>query len=233
MSERDEIEMLLPWYATGKLEAGDRAKVEAYLTIHPDMQSQLDMIADDMNATIELNEAAGSLPAGALNNLLENLDAQFGPEKKTSDKGWLATQFARLATAFEVPAVRYAGIAAAVVIAVQAATIGSLTIGTKDPAGYQSASSKSPAGYQTASGPSENAEDKGPHLLVKFAPDAKAAEITALMEEIDGTIVSGPRAQGFYEIKLNKENISEAEIDLVVKNLGKRKNLIGFASVSE
>lgn len=33
LSERDEIEALLPWYVSGKLDATSRARVERYIAI--------------------------------------------------------------------------------------------------------------------------------------------------------------------------------------------------------
>ena len=57
LSEREEIEMLLPWYVTGKLDAADTARVEAYLAQHPDMLHQLAIIAEEQTITVEDNEA--------------------------------------------------------------------------------------------------------------------------------------------------------------------------------
>ena len=42
--EREEIEMLLPWYVTGRLDRADRARVEGYLARHPDVAAQLDLV---------------------------------------------------------------------------------------------------------------------------------------------------------------------------------------------
>ena len=38
---RHEVQLLLPWYATGRLDAADRARVEAHLAGCPDCQTQL------------------------------------------------------------------------------------------------------------------------------------------------------------------------------------------------
>ena len=38
LSERDEIEALLPWYVSGKLDAHARARVERYVKTHPEGQ---------------------------------------------------------------------------------------------------------------------------------------------------------------------------------------------------
>ncbi|NNE23423.1 MAG: hypothetical protein HKN11_12520 [Rhizobiales bacterium] len=231
MTEREDIEMLLPWYVTGKLEASDRARVEAYLAAYPEMASQLEMISDELDATVEANEMAGAPSAGALNRLLDEVDERYGAASTQAGAGWLKTQIGRLAQAFDVPVVRYAAMAAAVVIAVQAVAIGTLSTGGKSPAGYQTAGGKSPAGYGLASGPDDTEE--GARLLVSFKPQAKLADIAGLLEGIEGSIVSGPRGEGLYEISIAKPDITEQELDKIVDALGKREDLIGFVSVSE
>ena len=220
MTEREDIEMLLPWYVTGKLEAEDREKVDAYLAAHPDIADQLEMIGEDIDATIELNEMAGAPSAGALSRLLEQVDEKFGTGKSASGPGWLATQFGRLMQSFDMPAVRYAAMAAAVVIAVQAIAIGSL-INT----------GQSPAGYELASG--QNGNGKGALILVSFVPQATIADISGLLEDIEAVVVSGPRGQGLYEIRIQNEDATQAEVDKIVETLNAREKLVNFASVSE
>ena len=57
MSERDDIEMLLPWYVTGKLDAADRTRVEAYLKSTPDLARQVDLIRAEQDQARRVNEA--------------------------------------------------------------------------------------------------------------------------------------------------------------------------------
>ena len=57
LSERDEIEMLLPWYVTGRLDAPDHVRVEAWLKRDPSLARQLDHIADDRAQSVLSNEA--------------------------------------------------------------------------------------------------------------------------------------------------------------------------------
>ena len=73
--EREEIEMLLPWYATGRLDRADRAKVESYLARHPQMSAQLDLIRAEREQTVLANEALGSPSADARDRLMASLPA--------------------------------------------------------------------------------------------------------------------------------------------------------------
>ena len=63
-SEREQIEMLLPWYVGGSLDATDRDRVERYLAHHPDLRRQLDLIRQERRETIQANEALPTSSAG-------------------------------------------------------------------------------------------------------------------------------------------------------------------------
>jgi len=86
--EREEIEMLLPWYVTGKLDRTDAARVESYLARHPRLAAQLDLIRAERDETVLANEALGRPSATALDRLLASLPAA---------KPWLAQRIARSA----------------------------------------------------------------------------------------------------------------------------------------
>jgi anti-sigma factor RsiW len=69
LNEYEEVELLLPWYVTGKLDAADRAKVEALLLREPALRNQLDLIREEQSAAIAVNDgiaapASLSLAAG-------------------------------------------------------------------------------------------------------------------------------------------------------------------------
>ena len=55
-SEREEIEILLPWYVTGRLDAAETARVAAYIERHPDVRSQLGLVREEQTATVAGNE---------------------------------------------------------------------------------------------------------------------------------------------------------------------------------
>ena len=57
LSERDEIEALLPWYVSGKLDAHSRARVERYVREHPEAKAHLTLAREESDATVTANEA--------------------------------------------------------------------------------------------------------------------------------------------------------------------------------
>jgi len=208
--EREEIEMLLPWYVTGRLDAADLAKMEAYLAAHPEVAHQLDLARSERDETVAANEALGLPSAGATARLMASLPA--------ARPGWAAMRALRgglqqvgdLLAAPTANAVRWAALAAAVLIAVQGIAIVSLL---NERAGT----------YQTASG---GQSGDGIALLVTFADDAKATAISQLLTDLDGSIVDGPKAGGVYKIRLRTEDRSTAGREALMRRLAGRRDIV-------
>jgi anti-sigma factor RsiW len=209
-AEREEIEMLLPWYITGKLDPSDRAKVEAYLAAHPDVARQLDLVRSEQHETVAGNEALGWPSAAATERLMAALPAaRPGSRVLRMLRGGLQ-QIGGLFTAPTAGAVRWAAVAAALLIAVQTVAIATLL-------------SQGGGPYQTASGPQAG---DGIALLVTFADDVKASAISQLLAELDASIVDGPKAGGVYKIRLRTEDPSQPARDALVRKLAERRDVI-------
>jgi anti-sigma factor RsiW len=209
-SEREEIEMLLPWYATGRLGPSDQARVEAYLAIHPEMARQLDLVRAERDEAVAGNEALGWPSAAATERLMAALPTARpgrGPLQALRDA------LRRVGGLFVVPAtgtVRWAAVAAAVLIGVQAVAIATLV-------------SQRPGPYRTASGAHTG---DGIVLLVTFADDARATAISQLLADFDASIVDGPRAGGVYKIRLRTEESSPPAREARVRKLAERRDVV-------
>ncbi len=216
-SEREEIEMLLPWYVTGKLDAPDHARVEAYLAAHPDMRAQLELIEDERFATIMANEALPGMKPGALEALHEAIEA----EKTTADRARQQASglFAWVTDLFTAPtpsAVRWAGAAAAVLLVAQAVAIGSLV---------STNSGRTDPSYTTATG-SKQGTATGTRVLVQFSPTASAERISAALQAVGAEIVAGPKSGGVYEVRLSARTLSEAERDALIAQFKQNPGLV-------
>jgi anti-sigma factor RsiW len=55
----DAIDELLPWHATGRLSAADRARVEAALAREPEVARRAALAEEEREETIALNESLG------------------------------------------------------------------------------------------------------------------------------------------------------------------------------
>jgi hypothetical protein len=207
--EREEIEVLLPWYITGRLDARDRAKVETYLASHPDVAGQLDLMRDEREQAIVGNEALGAPGAGALDRLMASLSA--AQPSATAGAGFASSAWQQFVELFSSPSargLRLAAIAAAVLVIIQAATIATLLM-------------RDGGTYQTASG--KNAED-GVFALVVFADDAKAGTIAQLLSEFEASIVDGPKAGGVYKVRMREQ--SQTSREALLRRLAERRDIV-------
>jgi anti-sigma factor RsiW len=209
-SEREEIEMLLPWYVTGKLDQADHAKVEAYLAAHPDVARQLDLVRAERHETVAANEALGWPSAQATERLMAELPADRPRWSALAALRGGLWQIGDLFTAPTAGAVRWAALTAALLIAVQAVAIATLL-------------SQRPGIYEAASGPQAG---DGIAVLVTFTDDAKATAISQLLTDFDASIVDGPKAGGIYKIRLRTDDRSQPAREALVRKLVERRDVV-------
>lgn len=207
--ERAEIELLLPWYLTGRLDPADTARVEAFLAAHPDIQRQLTLLREEQDQSIHANEALGSPSRGSLDRLMAAV------ARETRQPLSPSSLWDRVSEFFAAPTsggVRWAGAAAALLLLVQAAVIGSLLV------------ARSTDTYETASGKQVSAGRAT--ILVGFADGATAPAIATLLGEFDAQIVEGPKPGGMYRLRLAKAPATEAERQDILRRLLARPDVV-------
>lgn len=193
-TEREEIEMLVPFYVTGRITADDARRVDEYLRRNPDFAEHVELAREERAATVAVNEALGFPNARASDRIFAEIARE--PEPLASRAGRQGRGLlAGLREFFAAPspgAVRYAAIAAAAVVLVQAAVLGGLLMrpGDAGPGG----------GYEVAGGPKEAA---GTLALVAFQDGATLADMTRVLTEAGAGIVEGPLQGGFYKVRFS------------------------------
>lgn len=207
LPEQAEIELLLPWYVTGKLEAADKARVEAFLAAHPEMQL-LDLLREEQDQTVSANEALGHPSPQSLDHVM----ATIARKRRPPAIGSVLERISQFFTAPAPGAVRWATALAGILLLVQAAAIAALLL--RQPH----------EGYQTASGP--HSATGGATLLVGFTDQATAPAISALLAEIGAEIIEGPKPGGVYRIRLAPDRSTRAEQEEVMRRLRLRKNIV-------
>jgi hypothetical protein len=118
---------------------------------------------------------------------------------------------------FEAPSpvgVRWAAATAAVLILVQAITIGALLT----PGGE--------TGYETASGTPAHAVE-GTFVLVRFSDTAPAKAIADALSELDMTVVDGPKG-GLFRVRLGPKDMANDVRDQRIATLRRRANLVSM-----
>ncbi len=222
-AERKDIEALLPWYEQGRLDAADKERVEAYLAAHPELEDQIALIAEERGEAVLLNEARGAPSAGALDRLMDHIEAEEAANPslasmKPALKGWMSKLFGA-----PIPAsLQWVTTAAAVVIVVQGIALGVLST---------SEISQGP-GYETASGAAQQAAT-GTYAVVQFAPDATAEQINGLLTEMGLSIVDGPKPGGMYRIRLSDKALEDSNRDTILNQLMSRDGLVELAVPAE
>ncbi len=202
MSEEiDDIDALLPWYAAGALSANERAKVEAALGERPELRASLSTIEEDRGETIALNEALGAPGPDVWARVLAG--AQAAPRKpKFTERlaAWFGQGEGRLGP------LALAGVAAALVILLQAGAIVTLLPSAHKASGEFGAATSAVA-------------PQGADVLVTFSPQATIADVSVFLRENGATIVSGPKPGGLYELRVGDKALAKPELDALLKTL--------------
>jgi hypothetical protein len=187
----EDIQELLPWYASGKTTAAETAAIEKKLQGNPRLQAELDLVRREKQVSVESVKALGEPDPALLDRMLGQLDnvRQLPPiarDEAEARPGFLGRLFGFTPT----PALRFAAIAACLLIVAESAALLKLSAGGEEQ-GYQTASSTEAA--------------TGPELIVRFQPDAKMSAIAMLLSDLDATVVKGPMPDGAFVIALQKD----------------------------
>ena len=213
--KRDEVEMMLPFYVTGQLDHAEANEIDDYLKHHPDVARQLDLIRAERESTAAGNAIYASGPARSF----ERVAAMIGktPAQPTRAAGWGLDWIKQLFAIPSSPALGFVGAAAAIVILLQAATIGTLVV-----AQY--------SGIFTGASGGNEAVDAGTTVVVRFADDASAAAIADVLSGLGLKIVDGPRGGRLFTVRIGPKNMSEGERERLIAALKARSDLIVFVS---
>ena len=210
MTEREDIELLLPWYVTGTLDEDETHRVDAYLAEHRDLDDQLALIREDQDAVIALNEQVPTPAAGGLDKLMARIDAETPAIERHKQSFMEAIK--DLFGAYGSPALKLATASLVVLLVAQSVAITSLMTG-----------SDTGSAYQTATGQDGGS---GPDLLIEFTQDATIGQIQTVLGEHDATIVGGPLPGGLFEVRLDIEPRSDETIEAAAERLRSRKKVI-------
>jgi len=220
LTEREEIESLLPWFAAGTLSRRDAERVERALANDAELARQFEMVREELGETIRVNESLGAPSARALKSLFEKIDAEAPRQARVSLN--LMGRISEFVASFSPRTLAYAGTAAALAILLQAAVITTSLVSQPESGGFRTVAIErgAPAG-------------EGAFAQVRFNPQATAADITAFLEANKATIVSGPAAgTGMYKVKVSMTNLPKEQLDEIVRRLQQNK-AVGLAAPAE
>jgi anti-sigma factor RsiW len=192
----------------GRLDDADAARVEACLARDPDLAKQFRLIRDEHDQSVRGNEAIADRPTRNADRLLADVARRRAPRVATAPSLW-----ERIQEFFG--AVRWAGAAAALLIVVQAGTIGTMVV-------------RQPGSYAPASGRVATPE-RGTVALVGFAGGATTSAVVDLLAAHGMSMLDGPDASGLFTLQIGPATMSEAERNAKIDVLKSRGDVVAVA----
>lgn len=219
--ERDEIsdvEAMLPWFAAGTLGRKDAARVEDALAHDAELSRRFEMVREELGEAIRLNESLGAPSSRAMKTLFEKIDAE-APRQSASPG--IGSRISEFVASLSPRTLAWSGAAAALAIVLQAGIITGVLMNERSDNNFQTASYEKGAPAAT----------QGSFALVRFAPEASAADITKFLEENKLTLVGGPTS-GLYRVRVAATGLPKEELARTIKQLQDNK-VIGFAAPAQ
>jgi hypothetical protein len=211
--EPSEIEMLLPFHAAGTLNARDKRRVDEALVSDPDLARQYAVIREEYAETIHLNESLGAPSARAMQKLFAAIDGE--PVRKPSMSTNLSARVSEFFAKLSPRTLAWSASLGAVALLLQAGVIGAVLMKNQT------------ASFQTASlsGKEVSApltRDLGvsvpPRALVRFTPDARIGDITALLDNYQASIVDVAKG-GMFRVQLGNRALGKDEVASLMSKL--------------
>ena len=210
--QASEIELLLPWHAAGTLSARDARRVEEALASDPDLARQYAVIREEYAETIDLNESLGAPSVRAIQNLFAAIDAEPVPQVRPSFN--LSARVSSFFASLSPRALAWSAAVGAVVLLLQAGVIGTVLI--------------QGANYQMASlSKAEHEVVAPPRALVRFAEDARMADITALLDTYQASIIGGAKG-GMFRLQFGDKPVTDQEATALLNRL-QRERIVSLA----
>jgi anti-sigma factor RsiW len=212
--EPSEIEMLLPFHAAGTLNARDARRVEEALARDPGLARQYAVIQEEYAETIHLNESLGAPSVRAMQKLFAAIDAE--PARKPGASLNLSAGIAGFFAKLSPRTLAWSASLGALALLLQAGVIGAVLVKNQTST-FQTASLSTDAPITRDLG-----AGAPPRALVRFAPEARIADITALLDQYQASIVDGARG-GMFRLQFGSTPMTKDEVAALMSKLQEEK----------
>jgi hypothetical protein len=206
--------MLLPWHAAGTLNARDARRVDEALARDPELAKQYAVIREEYAETIHLNESLGAPSARAMTKLFAAIDAE--PSRNPSRSLNISVRIVEFFASLSPRTLAWSASLGALALLLQAGVIGAVLVKNQN-APFQTASLSINEPATRALG-----SETPPRALVRFAPDARVADITALLDSYQASIVDGAKG-GMFRLQFGNKAMSKDEIAGLMSKLQSEK----------
>ena len=172
---------------------------------------------EELIETIRVNESLRAPAARTMDELFRKIDAE--PARRAMPRLNLAARLGEFMASLTPRTLAYASGAAVLALLLQAGVITGVVMNERG------------GGYQTASAPA-TAPVEGSYAVIRFAPQASAADITRFLETNKLSVVSGPATGGMYRVRVAVTGMPKGELARVVKQLQQDKT-VDFIAATE
>jgi anti-sigma factor RsiW len=217
-AKREEVEKLLPFYVTGRLDHADAEEIGDYVERHPDVAKQLDLARAERDSAVAANAIYANRPVRSFDRVAAMIGKSAAQPARAAPRGldWI-DGIKRLFAMPSSPALRFVGAAAAIVIILQAATIATLVV-------------ERYSGIFIKAGVGNGTVDAGTTAVVRFADDATTAAITDALSSLGVRIVDGPRGGRLFTVRLGPKDMGEGERERLIAALKARNDVVVFVT---
>ena len=212
--EPSEIEVLLPWHAAGTLNARDARRVDEALARDPELARQYAVIREEYAETISLNESLGAPSARAMQKLFAAIDGE--PARAPSISLNLSARIAEFFAGLSPRTLAWSASLGAVALLLQAGVIGAVLVKNQT-SSFQTASLSTNAPITRDLGAAA-----APYALVRFAPEARIADITALLDSYQAVVTDGAKG-GMFRLQFGNKAMSKDEVAALMSRLQREK----------
>jgi hypothetical protein len=214
VSEREEIEALLPWHAAGTLTRREAQKVEQALAADADLAAQFATIREDLAETIVANETLGAPSARAMQKLMADIEADASTARRARTSFNLGAWLSETLSSFSPRTLAWSATAAALAVVLQAGLLAGMFVSERQGTSFQTASFHD----VTRSIP-----DDGSYLIMSFSPQANVADVNKLLNTYKMAVVDGPNGGNVYTVRLAMTGMPKEELARLVKQLQDEK----------
>jgi anti-sigma factor RsiW len=215
--EPSEVELLLPWHAAGTLNPRDARRVEEAMARDPELATQYAVIREEYAETIALNESLGAPSARAMTKLFAAIDSEPAPHRSRSLH--LSTRISEFFASLSPRTLAWSAGLGALALLVQAGVIGAVLVKSQSTS-FQTASLSTNQPITRDLGSASTTAP--PRALVRFAPDARVADITALLDSYQASIIDGAKG-GMFRLQFGSRPMGKDEIAGLMNKLQSEK----------
>jgi hypothetical protein len=214
--EPSEVELLLPWYAAGTLEPHETRQVEAALASDPELARRYEWVREEFAQEKSIGDAAGGPSPGDLNTLFAKIDAS--PARRVQPSATIGSRVVEFLAGLSPRTLAWSATAAALAIVLQAGVLAAVIL------------QQSPATYGTASAPAIALGD-GSYVLIRFRPEASAADIASFLDANKLSIVGGPSGGQIFQVRVAAKKLANADLARIVNTLQNDK-VVAFVATT-